>query len=134
MYDVFFFKQKTAYELRISDWSSDVCSSDLREEECERRLRDTKPRRHRNVRDCPGDHRKLPDPDLRAQRQSARTANTGDLTPLRPQRPPERDTEPGTANARLLLPVGARHPAARAGPGRGRARLYPQPSQTVPPH
>src|SRR3546814_3903467 len=31
-YDVFFFfffKQKTAYEVRISDWSSDVCSSDL---------------------------------------------------------------------------------------------------------
>src|SRR3546814_15958932 len=27
---VVFFKQKTAYELRISDWSSDVCSSDLR--------------------------------------------------------------------------------------------------------
>src|SRR3546814_10141858 len=27
---LFFFKQKTAYELRISDWSSDVCSSDLR--------------------------------------------------------------------------------------------------------
>src|SRR3546814_6138675 len=27
--DVFFFKQKTAYEMRISDWSSDVCSSDL---------------------------------------------------------------------------------------------------------
>src|SRR3546814_9803811 len=25
----FFFKQKTAYEMRISDWSSDVCSSDL---------------------------------------------------------------------------------------------------------
>src|SRR3546814_1350577 len=32
MYSVcfFFFKQKTAYEVRISDWSSDVCSSDLR--------------------------------------------------------------------------------------------------------
>src|SRR3546814_9456760 len=28
-YDFFFFKQKTAYEMRISDWSSDVCSSDL---------------------------------------------------------------------------------------------------------
>src|SRR3546814_18848976 len=28
---VFFFKQKTAYEMRISDWSSDVCSSDLRQ-------------------------------------------------------------------------------------------------------
>src|SRR3546814_8976821 len=30
LYFVFFFKQKTAYEMRISDWSSDVCSSDLR--------------------------------------------------------------------------------------------------------
>src|SRR3546814_1001768 len=31
MFDMylFFFKQKTAYEMRISDWSSDVCSSDL---------------------------------------------------------------------------------------------------------
>src|SRR3546814_5582977 len=28
---IFFFKQKTAYEMRISDWSSDVCSSDLPE-------------------------------------------------------------------------------------------------------
>src|SRR3546814_1404154 len=27
---LFFFNQKTAYEMRISDWSSDVCSSDLR--------------------------------------------------------------------------------------------------------
>src|SRR3546814_9055228 len=30
----FFFKQKTAYEMRISDWSSDVCSSDLNEVLC----------------------------------------------------------------------------------------------------
>src|SRR3546814_9789781 len=30
MFLFFFFKQKTAYEMRISDWSSDVCSSDLR--------------------------------------------------------------------------------------------------------
>src|SRR3546814_9915252 len=30
LYRFFFFKQKTAYEMRISDWSSDVCSSDLR--------------------------------------------------------------------------------------------------------
>src|SRR3546814_3704590 len=35
---VFFFKQKTAYEMRISDWSSDVCSSDL-DEAVERRIR-----------------------------------------------------------------------------------------------
>src|SRR3546814_18091276 len=32
----FFFKQKTAYEMRISDWSSDVCSSDLPEREAGR--------------------------------------------------------------------------------------------------
>src|SRR3546814_2758435 len=44
---VFFFKQKTAYEMRISDWSSDVCSSDL-------------PRRDRAVL---GNHRRrLPQP------------------------------------------------------------------------
>src|SRR3546814_10412426 len=29
VFGIFFFKQKTAYEMRISDWSSDVCSSDL---------------------------------------------------------------------------------------------------------
>src|SRR3546814_2529344 len=29
LFNFFFFKQKTAYEMRISDWSSDVCSSDL---------------------------------------------------------------------------------------------------------
>src|SRR3546814_9650403 len=32
----FLFKQKTAYEMRISDWSSDVCSSDLRAERHQR--------------------------------------------------------------------------------------------------
>src|SRR3546814_4900195 len=31
----FFFKQKTAYEVRISDWSSDVCSSDLHRDRIE---------------------------------------------------------------------------------------------------
>src|SRR3546814_7441318 len=36
----FFFKQKTAYEMRISDWSSDVCSSDLcRTARCRQPLR-----------------------------------------------------------------------------------------------
>src|SRR3546814_17940346 len=35
----FFFKQKTAYEMRISDWSSDVCSSDLPSTACRRRCR-----------------------------------------------------------------------------------------------
>src|SRR3546814_4492664 len=32
----FFFKQKTAYEMRISDWSSDVCSSDLQHHQHEK--------------------------------------------------------------------------------------------------
>src|SRR3546814_4932591 len=39
MLSVFFFKQKTAYEMRISDWSSDVCSSDLRARRCGDNLR-----------------------------------------------------------------------------------------------
>src|SRR3546814_18781134 len=37
----FFFKQKTAYEMRISDWSSDVCSSDLDLSHATRLLRET---------------------------------------------------------------------------------------------
>src|SRR3546814_10498574 len=41
----FFFKQKTAYEMRISDWSSDVCSSDLQGLELVRQ-----PGRHRKCR------------------------------------------------------------------------------------
>src|SRR3546814_9134510 len=40
----FFFKQKTAYEMRISDWSSDVCSSDLL-----RQITDAADRLHRLV-------------------------------------------------------------------------------------
>src|SRR3546814_8759315 len=36
----FFFKQKTAYEMRISDWSSDVCSSDLLERRRDRGIQD----------------------------------------------------------------------------------------------
>src|SRR3546814_1863824 len=39
----FFFKQKTAYEMRISDWSSDVCSSDLGEDRVLVKLSDVPP-------------------------------------------------------------------------------------------
>src|SRR3546814_12129124 len=42
----FFFKQKTAYEMRNSDWSSDVCSSDLAQDGCLRRV-DDRGRQHR---------------------------------------------------------------------------------------
>src|SRR3546814_5209021 len=38
VYFFFFFKQKTAYEMRISDWSSDVCSSDLVDEQREAQI------------------------------------------------------------------------------------------------
>src|SRR3546814_3621589 len=38
LYVFFFFKQKTAYELRISDWSSDVCSSDLPQRQAPERV------------------------------------------------------------------------------------------------
>src|SRR3546814_2429874 len=41
LFVVFFFKQKTAYEMRISDWSSDVCSSDLKLKNTRNILRST---------------------------------------------------------------------------------------------
>src|SRR3546814_4808408 len=65
----FFFKQKTAYEMRISDWSSDVCSSDLpggerrhvgdqnqqQEEDAEPRQRGPDHLHHRHAGDAGGD-------------------------------------------------------------------------------
>src|SRR3546814_11896804 len=54
----FFFKQKTAYEMRISDWSSDVCSSDLQHAglvDCQRIAHEA---------DLPGDDVALPARDL----------------------------------------------------------------------
>src|SRR3546814_8231061 len=51
---VFVFKQKTAYEMRISDWSSDVCSSDLGDAAVERPEAD---RDRRPVRDGEQDDR-----------------------------------------------------------------------------
>src|SRR3546814_7363502 len=47
---LFFFKQKTAYEMRISDWSSDVCSSDLRRARSRRGMAKEALRRHRHER------------------------------------------------------------------------------------
>src|SRR3546814_9418898 len=70
---VFFFKQKTAYEMRISDWSSDVCSSDL----SARRVR---PGRvvlafRRAQAEC---RTALADPDALPQRQSDKAGNRRD--------------------------------------------------------
>src|SRR3546814_4232787 len=54
LYDgfVFFFKQKTAYEMRISDWSSDVCSSDLTISVWGRSLRSHREQEHVRSREC----------------------------------------------------------------------------------
>src|SRR3546814_4284042 len=55
---IFFFKQKTAYEMRISDWSSDVCSSDLTfgaDSGAEGRHRDGQPVRLGDHAACVGD-------------------------------------------------------------------------------
>src|SRR3546814_5006507 len=49
----FFFKQKTAYEMRISDWSSDVCSSDLDFSTLEKRRRSCLRERELNSRTAP---------------------------------------------------------------------------------
>src|SRR3546814_6026586 len=50
---VFFFKQKTAYEMRISDWSSDVCSSDLAETDLSEELIVTARRQSETITDVP---------------------------------------------------------------------------------
>src|SRR3546814_8718648 len=61
----FFFKQKTAYEMRISDWSSDVCSSDL-DRPAERKVAEALAgvgvELHKEVGEIPGGHfRVMPD-------------------------------------------------------------------------
>src|SRR3546814_7715356 len=77
---IFFFKQKTAYEMRISDWSSDVCSSDLRYS------------------------RAFPFPGASVARNAAEPAGSGlreDPTPSGPRRPARRQTaEIGRASCR----------------------------------
>src|SRR3546814_11190163 len=55
-YCFFFFKQKTAYEMRISDWSSDVCSSDLRRWR-ELKIEDRRQRRNGRANDRHGEKR-----------------------------------------------------------------------------
>src|SRR3546814_3176346 len=83
----FFFKQKTAYEMRISDWSSDVCSSDL----CPRPSAATRWRWHereadagaaprswrRGAQDGDGDGGRARQTDAAADRDPAQTAGRG---------------------------------------------------------
>src|SRR3546814_2101603 len=51
---VFLFKQKTAYEMRISDWSSDVCSSDLGVRDPGRAPQCRQPAAHARIANGPG--------------------------------------------------------------------------------
>src|SRR3546814_11185321 len=82
----FFFKQKTAYEMRISDWSSDVCSSDLFTRNFVMRLADAalehdQADRHLALQRIGGaDHRALGDVRMRRQHffpRAGRQALTG---------------------------------------------------------
>src|SRR3546814_10732041 len=85
----FFFKQKTAYEMRISDWSSDVCSSDLTYGSC-------MAWRTAKGKDPTQRHRARPDRTARAGArrlvptflQSRRHGTLGDVAGRRTSRPP----------------------------------------------
>src|SRR5881628_1496583 len=141
----FFFKQKTAYEMSVSDWSSDVCSSDLRARAPERA-------RARGARDpWTADHprgppRAAPGRGRRAGgRADGRTVRSacglarGDRARLDPARARDDEVEQagggGAARApapdALLEDAQARHPAAPAvGPSpapetQARSRLLP---------
>src|SRR3546814_7242740 len=89
-YEVFFFKQKTAYEMRISDWSSDVCSSDLRLTGAKPRSSETakrRPSRAAGLRPAKSAPRVKPDsgsrasPPASASRNSARSATLRAIGP-----------------------------------------------------
>src|SRR3546814_7343694 len=74
----FFFKQKTAYEVRISDWSSDVCSSDLRHHEQARHQKDDE------------DHMRRLDPQHRRPQKTRPVHSALTLYPPRTRRSEER--------------------------------------------
>src|SRR5882724_1361088 len=69
-------------------------------------------------------HRGLSDATIPAERAGDRAADHGDLSALRPERPPDRDPRPCHAEARLLLPVAARQSPVRAWSRSRRACLY----------
>src|SRR3546814_7871860 len=78
---VFFFKQKTAYEMRISDWSSDVCSSDLGAPACRRPARRALSIPVANVAE-PNTVRLVPSGRLKPPALSALVSTHGDLSDL----------------------------------------------------
>src|SRR3546814_594331 len=126
---VFFFKQKTAYELRISDWSSDVCSSDLTI--AVRRVR-TAARRARSHPIALGSRRAWPLPHVRRADRSLSFARRGGLGADRRARARADARDGGLAMGAVRLvataaPIARRaallvaRPAQRAAGGRGAA-------------
>ena len=98
-------------------------AEDAAQEERLRRLRHAVAVRHRRQQHRARHRRELPDAHLPAERARDRAADHRDLSPLRPERSPDRDPRPRHAEARLLLPVPPRQSPVRAGSRPGRARL-----------
>src|SRR3546814_7642265 len=82
----FFFKQKTAYEMRISDWSSDVCSSDLPADVADRDGEDDRPEHCRDRREA--DQQERDDGDQRAEVEAVGTGHRPEALP-----PPHGDAQ-----------------------------------------
>src|SRR3546814_8401841 len=101
MYFIFVFKQKTAYEMRISDWSSDVCSSDLE-------------RLHEHAREF--DEARIARRDeLRRRARLEPGAAIGDLAGDHRAPHPKRAHDLGLVEHRLLSGIGQRHRAVPFG-------------------
>src|SRR3546814_1170756 len=92
LFFLFFFKQKTAYEMRISDWSSDVCSSDLRAPH--RKGAETEPE----------DKRKATGPHP-GQRHAPRAGPEEEPCADRPVQPHQRGIRPPAARQRADQPA-----------------------------
>src|SRR5260221_1912179 len=99
-------------------------AENLAQEERIRRLRDAIAGRYRSQRDRGRHRRELSDPAVPAERARDRTANHDGVSPLRAERPPDRDHQPGDAETRLLLPVAARQPPVRTRPRRRSPGLH----------
>src|SRR3546814_3422194 len=115
---LFFFKQKTAYEMRISDWSSDVCSSDLCDRQRCQRGRGVYAARHgHRYRHRPGlaqRHRPLARGPARPRHRqqghpgARRLMSTSRRLPEETSRLSAND---GTAQIAAALDVASRHPS-----------------------
>src|SRR3546814_15329958 len=110
----FFFKQKTAYEMRISDWSSDVCSSDL-----DRHL----PSGVRGLQGRPGFRRRTD-----RLRRGPPPPHSGWHAAWPPEAPEGASLEPGRSPARRPLHLVATGPTA----GLARPEAAEAPSKPLP--